>query len=351
MKSWLKSKTVQSGIAAFAILLATTGYDIYKDKEISEAQVAAIIGGLVTLKGVIEGRALAEDDIFTPHILRGPNKKEVILQSLETPIDPTIEIQEESKSTGEFVLEENTQSNYQIKVETRSVIKSSLKDSSLLSELDYVKVEDGDLFDVFAYDKSELNHLKVQFKEEGIWYFFFVPHISLFNSKGEPVNLEDATDEKIVVPVKKTPINLPGYGTAYLEDAIYPNSNFYWKEVTKNGSRPLENKAQVDRAIAIAKLLDRIRKHFGSRPVTVTSWFRPYAVNRAVGGATNSQHLTAGAVDFFISGISEVDIYNYIRTWHNGGIAIKRGQFVHLDIRNGGSNPNNSTVGQVTWNY
>ena len=366
MKSFLKSKTVQSAIGAFLLLVGSTGLDIYKQREVHPEHIAAILGGAITLKGVVDGRATAEGLIYTPPGFKGPRKKELdINEKLEEmvaaaiapraasaavlppdfdyidslPSESEIDSPElpESRSNGEFTREDlpqNRNSNYVIQIVHDTVIKTSLKDSSLLEKEEFLEVGVGEQFDVDAYDKSEFNHLKAKFLKDGIWYYFFIPHVALYDNKGNQINLEDRTDEAIIAPVKKTPINLPGYGTGYLEDPIYPGSNFYWSEFSKNGSRPPETKEQVDNAICVAELLDKIRDHFGAKPIIITSWFRPYAVNKAVGGAANSQHLNGGAADFYINGVSEQEVYDYIDPWHGGGLAIKHGSFCHIDCRN-----------------
>lgn len=53
-----------------------------------------------------------------------------------------------------------------------------------------------------------------------------------------------------------------------------------------------------DNVIRLANELDKIREQWGSG-IGVTSWYRPPAINRAVGGVSNSQHLNGGAADIF----------------------------------------------------
>ncbi len=79
-------------------------------------------------------------------------------------------------------------------------------------------------------------------------------------------------------------------------------------------------------------ILQKIRDNFG-RPMTISSAFRSYSHNKAVGGATNSYHMYGMAADFYISGISPKEIGEYARQImpDYGGIGIYNG-FVHIDI-------------------
>jgi zinc D-Ala-D-Ala carboxypeptidase len=97
-------------------------------------------------------------------------------------------------------------------------------------------------------------------------------------------------------------IQLPGITLPQLvTNPIYNGSHFTWGEATRNGERMPEQTnfdgviipaAQItSNIIKIAKELDQIRSEFGDRPITVTSWLRPPAVNKAVNGARRSQHL------------------------------------------------------------
>lgn len=54
------------------------------------------------------------------------------------------------------------------------------------------------------------------------------------------------------------------------------------------------------------------------QPMTVVSWLRLPAENKAVGGIKNSNHLTGTAMDFRISGkiFSKSDFINYAKKWN-----------------------------------
>ena len=97
---------------------------------------------------------------------------------------------------------------------------------------------------------------------------------------------------------------------------------------------------QVDTAIELATFLERVRVQFGGKFVTITSGYRPAAINRQVGGASNSEHLYnapgVGAVDFFVDGASIWAVQDWCdKNWpHSLGYGADKG-FVHLGIRLG----------------
>lgn len=113
-------------------------------------------------------------------------------------------------------------------------------------------------------------------------------------------------------------------------------------------ARRFDHQHQCDTAMRLAQFLERVRAQFGGRPVVITSGYRPAAVNRAVGGASGSEHLYdgpgVGAVDFYIAG---ADI-NAVQRWcdkewpYSLGYGAPKG-FVHLGIRQGAP--------RVRWNY
>jgi GH24 family phage-related lysozyme (muramidase) len=105
---------------------------------------------------------------------------------------------------------------------------------------------------------------------------------------------------------------------------------------------------QVDTAIELATFLEKVRTAFGGKRITITSGYRPAAINRSVGGASNSEHLYdapgVGAVDWYVDG---EDIYKVqewcIKHWpYSTGKGASRG-FVHTGIRKGRP--------RVVWDY
>ena len=95
---------------------------------------------------------------------------------------------------------------------------------------------------------------------------------------------------------------------------------------------------QVDTAVELAAFLERVRVAFGGKRITITSGYRPAAINRSVGGASGSEHLydapNVGAVDFYVDGAS----IDAVQAWcdknfpYSVGYGAPKG-FVHLGIR------------------
>lgn len=153
---------------------------------------------------------------------------------------------------------------------------------------------------------------------------------------------------KVVYPIPSTPppkptdppaytgksFRLPGYtSTFYTDQPIIAGGNFTWGEATKNATRIPDRKQYVDNILALARQLQRARDQIG-RPFQINSWYRPPAVNSAVGGASRSQHLYGSAADIQVQGYSGRTVANMVLPWWNGGIGIYSNipNVVHLDI-------------------
>jgi GH24 family phage-related lysozyme (muramidase) len=105
---------------------------------------------------------------------------------------------------------------------------------------------------------------------------------------------------------------------------------------------------QIDTAAELAAFLERVRTAFGGKRITITSGYRPAAINRAVGGASGSEHLydapSVGAVDFYVDGADINKVQAWVdREWpYSLGYGAPKG-FVHLGIRKGRP--------RVRWDY
>jgi hypothetical protein len=60
--------------------------------------------------------------------------------------------------------------------------------------------------------------------------------------------------------------------------------------------------AVVENLTRTAQTLEQVRALLGARPVLISSGYRSPALNAAVGGATNSAHMTGLAADFLCPG-------------------------------------------------
>ena len=83
----------------------------------------------------------------------------------------------------------------------------------------------------------------------------------------------------------------------------------------------------------LVKLLQQIRDHFKA-PVTINSGYRTVTKNKAVGGATYSQHLYGMAADITVKGVTPKRVYNYADKLlpDSGGVGLYS-NFVHIDTR------------------
>lgn len=93
--------------------------------------------------------------------------------------------------------------------------------------------------------------------------------------------------------------------------------NFTLAELVHSDTAVKRGLPNVPDAAAVANLrllaqrvLQPIRDRFG--PVRITSGYRSPAVNRAVGGASTSQHTTGQAADFSVAGASQDQVRQWI---------------------------------------
>ena len=106
------------------------------------------------------------------------------------------------------------------------------------------------------------------------------------------------------------------------------STNFKVKEFAcTDGSDP------IFVAPELVTVLQKIRNHFG-KAVTITSAYRTPTKNKAVGGATYSQHQYGTAADIKVKGVTPKKVAQYAEKIlpNKGGIGVYS-TFTHIDVR------------------
>jgi hypothetical protein len=105
---------------------------------------------------------------------------------------------------------------------------------------------------------------------------------------------------------------------------------------------------QIATAQRLAIFMEEVRRTFGG-PVIITSGYRPWGINAAVGGARFSEHLydvpNKGAVDFYMprADLRQVERWCDERWSYSLGLAAGRRGFIHLGMR--------ASQLRYRWNY
>jgi hypothetical protein len=235
-----------------------------------------------------------------------------------------------------------------------TIFKAKPVQSSQLSDSEKVLVKKGTIFLLSSYANPETNHVKVALegaflgpKNLTTWYAY-VPDIAISGTEignnpndsnpGQPANPAD----------RGIALTLPGFsGTYYSNDPIYPQNpvlsgkrgNFTWGEAlhvdrSTGFYRKPANSSVVNGILSVAKVMEEIRHLYGDKPIKINSWYRDPATNAAVGGASQSRHLSGDAVDFVVPGVSCFDVYARLDSWwgNRGGLA-SSSVFTHIDTR------------------
>ena len=113
--------------------------------------------------------------------------------------------------------------------------------------------------------------------------------------------------------------------------------NFTYAELTLNEEqRRFTNQGQCDIATEICQFLELAREKFGS--IHITSGHRPPAINAAIGGASNSEHLYkpgCGAVDCYPTNGDGAAFEKWVdQNWrYSVGYGMSYRGFTHIGIR------------------
>ena len=120
---------------------------------------------------------------------------------------------------------------------------------------------------------------------------------------------------------------------------ITPNITYGEICLNQEGRR-FTKQYQCDTAKELCLFLEKVRKHFGNKPLIITSGSRPEPINSEVGGAKNSEHTyntpSKGAIDFYIKGVNTWEVEKWCdKEWkYSLGYGAPKG-FVHVGMREG----------------
>ncbi|MGK7954954.1 MAG: glycoside hydrolase family protein [Crocosphaera sp.] len=232
-----------------------------------------------------------------------------------------------------------------IKAVKDTFLKKVVTQSSQLSNNQKIAVPAGKTYQVLNHTLAEQGHYKVELNHgAGTWYIWS-GHWQLpwedHTEEHEPVKQEffNATEpaSNASIPANWKSINWNDFRSKV-------SKYFTIGEVTHCDRRRIPTDNTIKQNIfTLAQELDKVREAWGG-PIIVTSWYRPPDINLAVGGVSNSQHISGKAADIkpIQGNIQKFQDWLDKIAWKNKalGYGARKG-FVHLDLR----------PGHIRWNY
>ncbi|MGF1460485.1 MAG: D-Ala-D-Ala carboxypeptidase family metallohydrolase [Leptolyngbyaceae cyanobacterium] len=243
-----------------------------------------------------------------------------------------------------------------LQVISDTLFKSAPVQSVELSDEDKVFVKNKTVFWVNSYAQPADMHVRVALQgaflgpqNRTTWYCF-EPDITIsgteIGNQPDDSNPSGSSGGQTDPPDRGIPLQFPGFeGTYYANDPIYfetqygERGHFTWGEAVHadpaTGFYRRPTSASVVYGILdIARVLEDIRRRYGDKPLQINSWYRDPATNAAIGGASQSRHMTGDAVDFVVPGIHPYDVFADLDPWwgNRGGLASST-VFTHIDIR------------------
>lgn len=126
-----------------------------------------------------------------------------------------------------------------------------------------------------------------------------------------------------------------------MSERIQISSNFYLDEFTRSEAAARNGIAiDVDLRSAIFQHIEKLCEHIlqpirdALGPVHILSGYRPPEVNRLVGGAPSSDHLTGSAADIVVSGHTPLQVAQWIASHipNYRQVIFEFGQWTHVSI-------------------
>jgi uncharacterized protein YcbK (DUF882 family) len=112
----------------------------------------------------------------------------------------------------------------------------------------------------------------------------------------------------------------------------------YFARERKGVKNSLPSQLLWKNIVPALRIVDELRDSFG-KSCTILSSYRSPDYNKAVGGASSSQHLEFTALDIAFDGISPQRVYDRLLEWRKagkftGGLGIyPSSSFIHIDTR------------------
>lgn len=215
-------------------------------------------------------------------------------------------------------------------------LKKEIKQSAELSNSQKKHVKKDKRYVITGYSETDGEsgdggHYQVELDHDAGSWFIYAPHWLM------PWQSVEHSSQSS--PAPSSSIALPEWDQINWRDFKAPVSKYFnVGEVTLGQTQRIPSEERVKQNIvAIARKMDEVREWWG-KPLIVTSWYRPWAVNRAIGSRAPN-HPNGWAVDFCPQ---NGDIYELQRRfkaewydtgkWQGGfGTGANKG-FIHLDL-------------------
>jgi uncharacterized protein YcbK (DUF882 family) len=96
------------------------------------------------------------------------------------------------------------------------------------------------------------------------------------------------------------------------------------------------DKSDILPNVRLVELLDGVSEYF-DKPITINSGIRCPAYNKAVGGASKSEHMYGEAADIVVKDVPPSKVYEFIEKNYadfNGGLGLgSYDRWTHVDVR------------------